>query len=396
MSDYYQLLGVERDADGSQIKAAYRKLALKYHPDKNPGDRQAEDQFKAINEAYAVLSDSQKRARYDRFGSVDEGAQFSGDIFDIFASVFGGGFAGGGVRTGPAGRGQAGESIEAEIAITLEQAREGAEIEVELDRMAACDRCNGDRAEPGSEGKKTCPTCSGVGQVRAQAQSFFGTVVTAQICPECRGAGEAIITPCGKCMGSGRMRSSDTVSINLPRGIDGGYRLRVPRQGNAGVDGGPAGDLYVYIELEPHEHFRREGDDLHFELTVGMAQATLGSSFEVPTMDGPEIVDLPPGTQPGTEFRLRGKGMPRLRQVGMGDQLVTVRVDVPLGLSARAKGLLKEYAKEIGEPLVERETLIGKLKGIFGKRGKAKAASDAKDASGKKDQKEPKEPTTAG
>ena len=387
MSDYYQLLGVDREADNSQIKAAYRKLALKYHPDRNPGDRQAEEQFKAINEAYAVLSDSQKRARYDRFGSADAGAQFSGDIFDIFASVFGGGFAGGGVRSGGMARGQAGENIEAEVSITLDQSREGAEIDVELDRMAACDRCHGERAEPGSDGKKTCPTCSGIGQVRSQAQSFFGTVMTTQICPECRGQGEVVTTPCGKCMGSGRMRTKDTVTVNLPRGIDGGYRLRVPRQGNAGVDGGPAGDLYLYIELEPHEHFTRQGDDLHYELKVGVAQAALGSSFEVPTMDGPEIVDLPPGTQPGTEFRLRGKGMPRLRQVGNGDQLVTVKVEVPLGISAKAKRLLQEYADEIGEQIVERETLLGKLKGIFGKRGKSKHAGD-----GKSD----KEPTTAG
>ncbi|HEX7005414.1 MAG TPA: molecular chaperone DnaJ [Trueperaceae bacterium] len=378
MTDYYQLLGVDRAADNSQIKAAYRKLALRYHPDRNPGDREAEEKFKAINEAYAVLSDPQKRSRYDRYGSVDEGAQFTGDIFDIFASVFGGGFAGTGVRTPAAGRGRAGENIEAEVSITLEQAREGAEIEVELDRMTACDRCHGDRAEPGSGGKKTCPTCSGIGQVRAQAQSFFGTVMTAQVCPECRGQGEVITTPCGKCMGSGRMRSKDKVTVNLPRGIDGGYRLRVPRQGNAGVDGGPAGDLYLYIDLEPHEQFTRDGDDLYYELRVGLAQAALGSSFQVPTMDGPEIIDLPAGTQPGTEFRLRGKGMPRLRQVGMGDQLVSVKVEVPLGLSAKAKRLLHEYAEEAGEQIVERETLLGKLKGIFGKRGK-KQSSDGDD-----------------
>jgi molecular chaperone DnaJ len=380
MSDYYQLLGVDRGADNSQIKAAYRKLALKYHPDRNPGDREAEDKFKGINEAYAVLSDAERRARYDRFGSADAGAQFQGDIFDIFASVFGGGFGGAGVRPGGAGRGQAGENLETEVRITLEQAREGAALEVELERLAACDRCAGARAEPGSEGKRTCRTCPTPPQVRAQAQSFFGTVVTAQTCPECRGLGEVVVTPCGKCMGSGRMRSTDPVTINLPRGIDGGYRLRVPRQGNAGVDGGPAGDLYVYIELEPHEHFTREGDDLHYDLGVGLAQAALGSSFEVPTMEGPEIVDLPPGTQPGTVIRLRGKGMPRLRQVGMGDQLVTVRVDVPAALSSRARDLLLEYAEEIGEPIHERETLLDRLKGIFARRGKGREAKEPSEA----------------
>lgn len=381
MSDYYQLLGVERDANDSQIKAAYRKLALKYHPDRNPGDKQAEENFKGINEAYAVLSDPQKRSRYDRFGSVDEASQFNGDIFDIFASVFGGGFPGSAGRPGGGVRVQQGENIEAEVSITLEQAREGAAVEVDLERMSVCDRCQGERAEPGSEGKKTCHTCGGVGQVRAQAQSFFGTVVTAQTCPECRGLGEVITTPCGKCMGSGRMKSRDKVSINLPRGIDGGYRLRVPRQGNAGVDGGPAGDLYVYIELEPHEHFTREGDDLHYRLEVGMAQAALGSSFEVPTMEGPEVVDIPPGTQPGALLRLRGKGMPRLRQVGMGDQIVTVRVGVPTGLGPRARELLQDYADEVGEQIFERETLLDRLKGIFGKRGKGKEAKEAKETS---------------
>lgn len=369
MSDYYQLLGVDRSADGTQIKAAYRKLALKYHPDRNPGDKEAEEKFKQINEAYAVLADGERRARYDRFGSAEGGVQFEGDIFDIFASVFGGGFPGSAARGGP-GRGQAGENLETEVTITLEQAREGSEIEIEVERLTACDRCHGERAEPGSSGKKTCETCRGAGQVRAHAQSFFGTVVTAQTCPDCRGQGEVITVPCGKCMGSGRMRSSDSVKVSLPRGIDGGYRLRVPRQGSAGVDGGPAGDLYVYIELEPHEHLRREGDDLHHELHVGMAQAALGSSFEVPTMEGPEVIDLPPGTQPGTVVRLRGKGMPRLRQVGMGDQLVTVRVDVPKKLSARGRKLLLDYAEEQGEEIHERETVLGKLKGIFGKRAK--------------------------
>lgn len=380
MSDYYQLLGVGRDADSSQVKAAYRKLALKYHPDRNPGDKEAEEKFKSLNEAYAVLSDPQRRSRYDRYGSADEGAQFQGDIFDIFASVFGAGFGGAGARAPGAGRGQAGENLEAEVSVTFEQAREGAAVQLEVERLAACDRCNGERAEPGSEGKRTCSTCGGVGQVRAQAQSFLGTVVTAQTCPQCRGLGEVITTPCGKCMGSGRMRSAGEVTVNLPRGIDAGYRLRVPRQGNAGVDGGPAGDLYVYIDLEPHEHFTRDGDDLRYELKVGLAQATLGSSFEVPTMEGPEIIDVPPGTQPGRVFRLSGKGMPRLRQIGMGDQLVTVRVEVPKSLSARSRELLHAYADEVGEPIHERETLLGRLKGIFGKRDRSKEAKERTEA----------------
>ncbi len=378
MSDYYQVLGIDRNADAAQIKQAYRKLALKYHPDRNPGDEEAEDRFKQINEAYAVLSDDNKRARYDRFGSADPGAHFEGDIFDIFASVFGGGFATGGFRGGVQ-RGQAGEDLEVQLTVTLEEARAGATVPVEVERLTLCDRCHGSRAEPGTS-KHTCPTCHGAGQVRAQAQSFFGTVVTTQACPQCRGAGETVETPCGKCMGNGRMRKKEQVNVNLPRGIDGGYRLRVPQQGNAGVDGGPAGDLYVYFELEPHPFLNRDGDDLYYDLHLGLAQAALGSSFQVETLDGPEVIDIPAGTQPGTQFRLRGKGMPRLRQVGMGDQIVTVRVDVPRKLSPKARELIEAYAAEVGEEIAGNENIVDRVKGLFGKRGKGKEKASGDDA----------------
>lgn len=365
-SDYYELLGVPRDADVGTIKSAYRKLALKYHPDRNPDDAQAEETFKQLNEAYAVLSDPEKRQRYDTYGSVEEGAEFGGDIFDIFNAVFGGGFATGG--RGPQPRGQAGEDLEARVEITLEQAREGATIPVELERMGRCARCGGDRAEPGSDGKTSCPTCGGVGQVRAQAQSLFGTVMTTRTCPRCQGAGEIVTTPCTGCSGRGRNLETATVDVTLPRGIDGGYRLRVPNEGNAGVDGGPDGDLYVYLDLAPHEHFVRDGDDLRYRLRIGPAQAALGSSFEVPTLDGPEVLEVPPGTQPGTEFRLRGKGMPRLRRGGSGDQIVAVQVVVPDRLSKRARELLTAYAEEAGEELHEKATLLDRLKDMFGGR----------------------------
>ncbi len=364
--DYYQALGVARTADGKEIKIAYRRLALQYHPDRNPGDKNAEEKFKAINEAYAVLSDAERRGRYDRYGSAEGQAQVSGDLFDIFASVFGGGFA----QAGRAQRGVPGEDLEARLSVTLEQAREGATVPVEVRRLGVCGHCQGERAEPGSNGRQRCPTCQGAGQVRQQVQSFFGAVMTQQLCPQCRGLGELITTPCTVCRGSARQEESGEVPVGLPRGIDAGYRLRIPQQGNAGQDGGAPGDLYVYIEMEPHPHLERDGDDLYHDLKLGFAQATLGSSFEVPTLDGPEIVQVPAGTQPGSEFRLRGKGMPRLRQVGLGDQVVTVRLEVPGKLSAKARELLESYAAEMGEEIQEQETLMEKLKGFFGKKKK--------------------------
>ena len=375
MADYYDLLSVPRDADAKTIKSAYRKLALQYHPDRNPGDTEAEDTFKQINEAYAVLSDPEKRSHYDRFGSVEGGAQFSGDIFDIFASVFGASGFSGSVR-GARQRGQQGEDLQAQLTITLEQARSGEAVPVDIERLGACERCHGSRAEPGSD-KITCTTCGGAGQVRVQAQSLFGTVMTAQICPQCSGTGEIVVEPCTQCRGQGRSRQQSSVEVTLPKGIDAGYRLRIPQQGNAGVEGGPPGDLYVYIELAPHEHLRRDEDDLHYDLELGPAQAALGSSFEVPTLDGFEVIDVPPGTQPGAEFRLRGKGMPRLRQIGMGDQIVTARVVIPQKLSPRARELLESYAEETGEEIHERETLVERIRGLFGKRRKERETTEA-------------------
>ncbi len=372
MADYYELLGVDKNASAQDIKSSYRKLALKYHPDKNPGDKAAEDNFKQINEAYAVLSDDQKRARYDRYGSADPQANFSGDIFDIFNSVFGGGFAG-----GRAQRFQQGEDLEAELTITLEQARAGSTVDLDVEKLGVCDKCNGNRAEPGAENaKQTCGTCKGAGQVRQQVQSFFGTMMTQSVCPTCRGVGEIITAPCTKCRGAGRTRVQEKVPVNLPKGIDEGYRLKISRQGNAGVDGGPAGDLYVYIKLEPHPQLIRREDDLYFELKLGFAQAALGSSFEIPTLDGTEVLRIPAGTQSGADFRLRGKGMPRLRQVGMGDQIVITNVEVPEKLTPKARELLQDYAREMGEEILEHESLVDKVKGFFGKKSKSAKAGD--------------------
>jgi molecular chaperone DnaJ len=372
MSDYYQLLGVDQRASEKTIKAAYRKLALQYHPDRNPGNPEAEERFKEINEAYAILSNPEKRDRFDRFGSADgAGVEFNGDISDIFASVFGAAF--GGVGPANSTRVQPGEDLEARLNITLEQARSGERVPLDIERLAACERCHGSRAEPNSGGSRTCLTCAGAGQVRTQQQSIFGAVVTARTCPQCQGLGEIITEPCKHCRGSGRTSTSDSINVNLPRGIDGGYRLRIPSEGNAGLDGAPNGDLYVYLELEAHEHLAREGDDLVFELGVGLAQAALGNAFEVPTLDGMEAIKIPAGTQPDTTIRLRGLGMPRLRGGGSGDQLVVIRVEIPQKLSPRARELLEAYAEEIGEELNEHETLVGRITGLLGKRLKGKA-----------------------
>jgi molecular chaperone DnaJ len=367
MPDFYEILDVPRDADAKTIKAAYRKLALRYHPDRNPGDAAAEERFKQINEAYAVLSDTERRSRYDRYGDADAAtAGFTGDIFDIFASVFGANMAGRG--GGRPARGVPGEDLETELEVTLAQARSGETVAVEVDRLTSCAHCGGGRAEPGGKGKRSCDTCGGAGQVRATAQSFFGTVLTTQTCPRCRGLGEIIVEPCTVCRGSGRRAERTSVDVHLPRGIDGGYRLRIPQAGSAGVDGGPPGDLYVYVKMADHPDLERDGDDLRYELRIGFAQAALGARFEVPTLDGPEVVEVAPGTQSGSEVRLAGKGMPRLRQVGSGDQVVTVVVETPARLSKEARRLLMAYAEEVGEAVEEPVSLVDRVRGLFGRR----------------------------
>lgn len=370
--DYYELLGVNKSADADEIKRAYRALALKYHPDKNPGDHAAEEKFKQINEAYSVLSDPEKRAQFDQFGRVGGAGQgfdpggFGqvGDLFDLFNSVFGGdpfGQARG--RSGK--RAARGEDLQVEVKITLEQSRSGADIEVEVDRLVTCDHCNGARSEPGGKGLQTCQTCGGAGQVRQQQRTILGNFMTAAPCPTCRGSGEINPEPCTTCHGRGRTIKPEKVSVTLPRGIDGGYRLRVSGAGNQGMLGGPPGDLYVFLELERHEHLTRDGDDLHYTLPIGIAQASLGGAFEVVTLDGPQILEVPSGAQPGDTLKLRGKGMPRLQSRGEGDLIVTLDVIVPRKLSKRAKELLEEYAREVGE-----ETQAGQP-GFFERLGRA-------------------------
>jgi molecular chaperone DnaJ len=361
VSDYYQTLGVERNADADEIKRAYRALALKYHPDKNPGDGAAEERFKAINEAYAVLSDPEKRAQYDQFGRVGgnpfEGAGgfAGGDLFDLFNSVFGDA----GLFGTPRGRGrnrrEPGEDLQVEATITLEQARVGADIEVEADRLVTCERCQGARAEPGGKGIQTCPTCAGAGQVRQQQRTILGSFVTAAPCPQCRGSGELNPEPCSTCHGRGRQIKPESVTVSLPKGIDGGYRLRVSGAGNHGLNGGPPGDLYVFLELAPHPDFEREGEHLHHTSRSASPRPPWAGSSRCPPSTAPSPLEVSPGAQPGDTLRLRGKGMPRLQGRGEGDLVVHLDVVVPRKLSKRARELLVEYAKEVGEEVEVRE-----------------------------------------
>lgn len=370
--DYYEVLSVSRTASADEIKSSYRKLALKYHPDRNkePG---AAEQFARINEAYAVLSDPEKRAHYDRFGSAPGAGMPGGDPFggmggvgfdpmDIFEQLFGGLGGARGGRRGPA----RGDDIETEARVTLLQARAGEEIEVEVDRLTTCEHCHGSRTEPGGKPPRTCSTCGGMGAVRAQARTIFGVVETQQPCPTCRGEGQTIEDPCTVCKGRGRTLKAERVSVKLPRGIDEGYRIRVAGKGHEGPGGN--GDLYVHIEMEPHPDLRREQEHLIYTAKIGFAKATLGGEITVPTLDGPQAVEVKAGTQHGELHRLRGQGLPRLQGAGVGDLIVEYEITVPKPgqLTPEAREALHAYARAVGDEVNEhREGFLGKVGKIF-------------------------------
>ncbi len=371
--DYYELLGVSKDAGADDIKKAYRKLALQYHPDRNK-EPDAKEKFTQINEAYAVLSDPEKRAHYDRFGSAPSAAGGMGDPFggmggagvdpfDLFEQIFGGGLFGrqGGGRRGPA----RGEDIETTATITLDQAREGAEIEVEIDRLSECEHCHGTRTEPGGKPPHTCANCGGAGVVQVQARTILGTMLTQQPCPTCRGEGQIIEDPCTECRGRGRTLKPEKASVRLPRGIDEGYRIRVSGMGHEGAGGN--GDLYVHIEMEPHPELRREAEHLIHTARLGFAKATFGGKMMVPTLDGEREIEVKPGTQPGETLRLRGQGMPRLQGSGVGDLIVLFELVVPKpkDLSPEARASLESYARAVGEEITEHKD------GFFERLGKA-------------------------
>lgn len=381
--DYYEVLGVSKGASDDEIKKAYRKLAKKYHPDMNPGDKEAEAKFKEVNEAYSVLSDEQKRARYDQFGhaGVDPnygaggpGGPFGGfdmgdiDLGDIFGSFFGGGgfggFGGGGARrNGP----QKGESLRANLTITFEEAAFGCEKELSLNRTEECDECHGSGCQPGTTAE-TCPDCRGTGVVRVQQRTGGFAFSSTAACTRCRGTGKIIHSPCKSCGGSGSVKKSKRITVTIPAGIDDGQAVSLRGQGNAGKNGGPAGDLIVGVRVKPHPQFRRDGTTVLYEQPVSFFQAAMGAELEIPTIDGKVKYTLPAGTQTGTTFRLRGKGIPELRGRGRGDQYVTIRVQVPTSLNSEQKEALRAFAQTMGEEVPEESG----LKGFFDKRKKKK------------------------
>jgi len=374
--DYYEVLGVAKDAPPDEIKRAYRKAALKFHPDRNRTDPDAETKFKEAAEAYEVLSDAQKRQRYDRFGH--QGVSSSGmhdfshmgveDIFSMFNDIFGGAFGGRG--GGGAGR-RRGADLQAEIAITLNEAATGVEKELAFKRLDTCEFCEGTGAAPGST-RQSCPTCGGYGQVE-QAGGFgglFGRVVT--VCPDCRGQGKLVTHPCGKCRGRGSYPKKRVVNVKIPAGIHDGQAIRVRGEGEPGDAGSVPGDLHCYVRVQPHDFLERHENDLVCHMPIAFTQAALGASLEVPTLSGRAELTVPPGTQHGQVFRLRGLGMPDLRSGRAGDELVQVLVEIPKKLSPRQEELLREFAAtEDRAVLPESKRFFERLKAYFGADGGA-------------------------
>lgn len=377
--DYYEVLGVSKSASEDEIKKAYRKKAKQYHPDLNPGDAEAEAKFKEANEAYEVLSDSQKKARYDQFGhaGVDPnygaggggyGGGFGGggfdfgDLGDIFGSFFGGGFGGG--RQANPNAPQKGETVQTRVTISFEEAAKGCKRTVDINRVETCPDCHGSGASAGSS-PKTCPDCQGRGYVNVQQRTPFGVISSQKSCPKCQGKGKVVENPCQKCHGNGRVNKKVSVDVNIPAGIDDRQVFNVSGAGNAGVNGGPQGDLKVAVFVRPHAYFERDGYNVWLEQHISFTQAALGDNLRIPTLDGDVKFDIPAGTQSGTVFSLRGKGIQIINGRGRGDQLVRIIVDTPKNLTQKQKEMLVELEKELG---VKRGAPVGNGKeGFFDK-----------------------------
>ena len=373
--DYYEVLGVDKGADEAAIKKAYRQLAKKYHPDVNPGDKEAEEKFKEVNEAYQTLSDPQKRATYDQFGPDGPQAGFGGGGFGGFSGFEGGGFGGfedifstffGGGASGARANGPVpGDDLRYDLTVSFEEAAMGCEKEINLVRDEVCPTCDGSGAKPGSK-VDTCPTCGGSGQERVVTNTPFGRIQNVRTCSRCRGAGQIITEPCEKCHGRGKVRVSKRRTVKVPAGIDNGQVLTIRGQGGLGERGGPPGDLQIVINVKPHKLFRRREDDLYIEMPLTLTQAALGAELDVPTLTKPVKHKFPEGTQPGQVFRLRGEGVTHLRGGGQGDLYVTAVVEIPKKLTNQQKELLKQFdATTNGNQYEKKKSFFDKLKDAF-------------------------------
>lgn len=371
--DFYEVLGVKKGASEDELKKAYRKLAKENHPDLHPGDKECEARFKEINEAYEVLSDPDKRAKYDQFGhaAFDPSQGFGGGggfggfegfggFGDIFSDIFGGGFGfgGGGGRNPNAPR--KGDNLRATVNIKFEEAAFGVKKDVFVSKIEQCPDCKGTGCAEGTTAE-VCPNCKGTGTVMSTKRTPFGMVQSSEQCPKCKGRGKIIHSPCKTCRGMGSVRRQHKVSVSIPAGIDDGQTISLKGQGNAGLNGGPAGDLLITVLVQPHARFERDGASILLDQEISFAQAALGAEVEVPTLDGKVKLNIPEGTQSGTTFRLKGKGVPFLRNGGRGDQFVTVNVAVPRGMTSTQKDALRQYAETMGET-VEQKNIFGKRK----------------------------------
>jgi len=376
--DYYEVLGVQKTASADDIKKAYRSLARKYHPDLHPDDKDAAEKFKEVNEAYEILSDPSKKERYDQFGhaGVDPnyggggfsgGAGFNpfGDMGDIFENLFGGGFGGGfssGSTRSRASAPRRGQDIDTTVTIEFMEACMGVKRDIKINRLEKCTDCNGSGAAAGST-PQTCPECNGTGQVKVAQRTPFGVISSQKVCSKCNGKGKIVSNPCPKCSGNGRVRVSKSLSVDIPAGIDDGQMLRVSGQGDAGVNGGPSGNLNVGIRVKNHPLFEREGFDVHCEIPITYAQAVMGDELVVPTIDGNVKYSISEGTQTGTVFRLKGKGIKKLQRSERGDQYVKVYVEVPKNLDRKQKELLKEFEASLEDKNYEKKkNFFDKLK----------------------------------
>jgi molecular chaperone DnaJ len=362
--DYYEILELDRNASSSDIRAAYRRLAKRYHPDVNDNP-DAEDRFKEINEAYAVLSDTERKAAYDRYGHAGlKGMPLDFDfgINDIFEQFFGFGMGGRRSRRGP----RRGTDLRYDLSLAFEESVFGVDREIEFSRQEWCSVCNGNGAEPGTSPVR-CRDCNGSGEVRQVRQTLLGSMVNVATCPTCAGRGETIEDPCRNCQGRGLERQTIKREIPIPAGVGDGTQIRITGEGEPGPNGGPNGDLYVVVHVEPHRYFRRRGDDILLDLGINVAQATLGTEIEVPTVDGDQPLSIPPGTQSGTVLRLRKKGIPHLRRDGRGDQLVIVSVEIPKNLKPDQREIFKDLADSLGTEIhIQERGFLDRIKDLLG------------------------------